>query len=397
MNVISLCDGISNAYVALQKAGFKDFSYYASEIEKASIAISKYNFPNIVRLGDLTKITEEQIKEIKPDYFFAGSPCQSLSRAGAASGNFCDGSKGVITGKSALFYDCVKIRDWCIKYNPNCKWIFENVRMTKPALEIFEEVLGVNGVLMNSAHFGAQRRVRYFFSNITFQAPPKEAWSKKILRDVLINGNCTYNNFNDCISTEKSATLGTGSGTITGKQAQMVVGEVDAVPAKYYLSEEQLKKIKWLKKEKTEKIGYIETDYNKESGLCASQGTRIYSTDGKQNAIPAMSQGLDYIAEKHPTITTAIGRQGSSKEFLSSCKSLGGIRRLTPIECERLFNLEDNFTQFGIDEKGNKKEIKDGPRYTALGNSFDSEVVKYILSHSSDSKEINTSIKQEQE
>jgi site-specific DNA-cytosine methylase len=323
IKVISLCDGISNALVAFKKANIQVDEYWSSEIEKNSIMISKHNFPEIdpYRLGDLTKITEEQIKEIKPSYFIAGSPCQSLSLASAASGNYCDGSKGVITGKSALFYECVKIRDWCLKYNPNCKWIFENVRMAKPALAIFEQVLGVKGVLMNSAHFGSQRRVRYFFSNIQFEAPSKELWSQKILKDVLL----------------------------------------PQVDDKYYLSETQQSKIKWLKKENnkidTQKIGYIEKDYNKNcENYPASQGTLIHSSDGKAPCAPANTQGMNWV-------------------------KTSGIRRLTPIEVERLFNLPDNFTKYGIDALGNLKEMKDGPRYVSLGNSFDSEVVKYIILH----------------
>jgi site-specific DNA-cytosine methylase len=346
LRVLSLCDGISNLAVALKKAGFTNFTYYSSEIDKNAIAISKYNFPDQIRLGDLTLLTEEYIKSLKIDFIVYGSACQSLSLAGASSGNYCDGSKGVITGKSAIFYNCYQIQKWCMEANPECKFLVENVRMAKPALKIFEDTLGVKGVLMNSAHFGAQRRVRYYFSNINFQAPPKELWSQKILKDVLL----------------------------------------PQVDDKYYLSETQQSKIKWLKKENnkidTQKIGYIEKEYNKNcENYPASQGTLIHSSDGKAPCAPANTQGMNWVADKHPTVTTSLGRQGSSKEFIASCKAIGGIRRLCPQEVEALFNLPKDFTKYGIDSQGKVKEMKDGPRYVALGNSFDSEVVKYIILH----------------
>ena len=51
------------------------------------------------------------------------------------------------------------------------------------------------------------------------------------------------------------------------------------------------------------------------------------------------------------TLTGAIGRGGSSSEYLSMLKKLekttGKIRRLTPIECARLQGFPDNWTEYG--------------------------------------------------
>ena len=51
-----------------------------------------------------------------------------------------------------------------------------------------------------------------------------------------------------------------------------------------------------------------------------------------------------------------------------------GVRRLTPMECERLMGFPDNFTR--IPYRG--KPASDGPRYKALGNSFAVPVVRWI-------------------
>jgi DNA (cytosine-5)-methyltransferase 1 len=54
------------------------------------------------------------------------------------------------------------------------------------------------------------------------------------------------------------------------------------------------------------------------------------------------------------------------------------IRRLTPIECERLQGFPDNFTKYGIDINGKQIEISDTQRYKCLGNAVTTLVVKAI-------------------
>lgn len=53
MNVLSLFDGISCGYLALRRAGIPIGTYYASEIDKTCIKVSKKHFPNIIQLGDV--------------------------------------------------------------------------------------------------------------------------------------------------------------------------------------------------------------------------------------------------------------------------------------------------------------------------------------------------------
>lgn len=55
------------------------------------------------------------------------------------------------------------------------------------------------------------------------------------------------------------------------------------------------------------------------------------------------------------------------------------IRRLTPIECERLMSWPDDWTKYGTNEKGNKIEISDSQRYKMCGNGVVSRVVKEIV------------------
>lgn len=50
------------------------------------------------------------------------------------------------------------------------------------------------------------------------------------------------------------------------------------------------------------------------------------------------------------------------------------VRRLTPVECERLQGFPDNYT----DICPNNKDTPDGPRYKALGNSMAVPVMRFI-------------------
>ena len=81
MVVVSLFDGISIAMSSLIRLGIKPTKYYASEVDSYAISISKYNFPDIVQLGDVTKITGDEIKE-PVTLLIGGSPCQGFSFAG---------------------------------------------------------------------------------------------------------------------------------------------------------------------------------------------------------------------------------------------------------------------------------------------------------------------------
>ena len=95
MNILSLFDGISCAFLALEKANIKIDNYYASEIEPNAIKVAKKNHPNIVSLGDVTKVhyengilyTETSKYEVgKIDIVCGGSPCTNFSSIGYANG-----------------------------------------------------------------------------------------------------------------------------------------------------------------------------------------------------------------------------------------------------------------------------------------------------------------------
>ena len=64
MKVLSLFDGISCGRVALERAGIQVDEYYASEIDKYAMQVSAKNWPEIIQLGDCTKIDFSQYQSL---------------------------------------------------------------------------------------------------------------------------------------------------------------------------------------------------------------------------------------------------------------------------------------------------------------------------------------------
>lgn len=63
MNILSLFDGMSCGYEALTRAGIKIDNYFASEIDKYAIQISKKNHPDIIHVGGVTEMKYEDTDE----------------------------------------------------------------------------------------------------------------------------------------------------------------------------------------------------------------------------------------------------------------------------------------------------------------------------------------------
>lgn len=173
MNILSLFDGISCAYLALQRAGIPIEKYYACEVDKYAIQISKAMFPDIVHLGDIFNIGFHNLPKI--DLLCGGSPCQDLS---VAKSN----RQGLKGSKSCLFWEYVRV--WK-EYKPTY-FLFENVAsMKKEDRDIITQTFGVEPIMINSALVSAQQRKRLYWTNIPNIQQPKDKGI--LLKDILEN------------------------------------------------------------------------------------------------------------------------------------------------------------------------------------------------------------------
>lgn len=183
MNVLSLFDGISCGMVALEKAGIKPDRYFASEIDKNAIAISKKNYPQIIQLGNVMEWETWELPKI--DLIIGGSPCQAFSRAGGCL-NFDD-------PRGQLFFKFETIYKRLRQQNPNIKVLFENVEMKNEWKDVISNHLELSAVLINSNLLTAQNRPRLYWTNIPFEYPKDKGIC---LRDILSPGSVEYTEHN---------------------------------------------------------------------------------------------------------------------------------------------------------------------------------------------------------
>lgn len=157
MNVLSLFDGMSCGQIALERAGIKVENYFASEIDKYAIQVTKHNYPNTKHIGDVTQVKGAELPRI--DLLIGGSPCQGFSFAGKQL-NFDD-------PRSKLFFEFVRVLE---ETKPKY-FLLENVVMKQEYQDVISQYLGVEPVLINSKHFTAQNRPRLYWTNIPFKVP----------------------------------------------------------------------------------------------------------------------------------------------------------------------------------------------------------------------------------
>lgn len=179
INVLSICDGMSCGMIALDRDGIKVDRYYASEIDAPAITVSRANYPDIERLGDMENWANWDIEWSKIDLVLSGTPCQGFSFAG----------KGLAFDdpRSKLFFTFCDILEHVKSKNPNVKFLFENVQMKAVHRDVITKYLSVEPVLINSALVSAQNRKRLYWCNWSVSQP---ADRKIMLADIIENG-CT--------------------------------------------------------------------------------------------------------------------------------------------------------------------------------------------------------------
>lgn len=118
MKYLSLFSGIEAATVAWRTIGWECVA--VSEVDKFPSAVLAHHYPGVPNLGDVTKITEEDIARLGPiDVIAFGSPCQDMSVAGKRAG---------LSGeRSGLFHTAIRIIQWARRHNGLRFALWENV------------------------------------------------------------------------------------------------------------------------------------------------------------------------------------------------------------------------------------------------------------------------------
>lgn len=326
MNILSLFDGISVARQAFHNVDIPVNKYYCCEIDKYAIQVSKKNWKDNIHLGSVVDFSNTSLDI---DFLIAGSPCQDLSIAKK-------GRKGLDGDRSGLFWEYVRIKDLIKpKY-----FILENVAsMPKKDRDIITEAMGVEPIMFNASLVSAQCRKRLFWTNINFDLPEDKGI---LLRHILQEDGevdermmIKENIFTKTAQTGRNETKKLGFIDNIDHQANRVYDINGKLPALNAICNSRVNDTT-----KTIKLGNI--------GNTNSQGNRVYSVEGKGVSLCANGGGL--------------GAKTGLYDF-------GGIRKLTPIECERLQSLPDNYTDC----------VSNTQRYKCLGNAFNCKVIEHIL------------------
>lgn len=308
MNVLSLFDGISCGQLALNRVNINYDNYFASEIDKYAIQITQKNFPNTQQIGDVTKITTDSLPKI--DLLMGGSPCQGFSFAGKQL-NFED-------ERSKLFFEFVRLKN---ELKPKY-FLLENVKMKKLYQNVISEHLGVEPIQINSALVSAQNRVRLYWTNIPNITQPED---KHILLPDILETGVVDRDKSYCI--DANYWKGTTLEQYINKARRQIV-----------FTERRTEEAKLIRKEFREKYG------------------RDFSPRRAKELAPRND-------DKSNCLTTSL-----TKEHILLDESYN-FRKLTPLECERLQTVPDNYTE----------GISNTQRYKTLGNGWTVDVITHIL------------------
>lgn len=322
MNVLSLFDWISCGRVALERAGIKIDKYFASEIDKYAIQVAKKNYPDTSHIGSVVDIYfdwdslvwennlayTENSYNWNIDLLIGGSPCQDLS---IAKKNW----KWLQWEKSSLFFEYVRLlKEVKPKY-----FLLENVssmkkidkkEITRILTEIYPDV---QCYLINSALVSAQNRKRLYWTNIKWVEQPIDRWI--VLKDIL----------------------------------------EDTVDEKYFMTIEQFKNL-WFESlqrlyfEKAPTLSTMGGWHRQPKILCNLYNQRI-------------------MIEKSWTLGT--GQWFTNKQWYQVIEWLHRIRKVTPLECERLQTLPDNYSGW----------VSNTQRYKSIGNWWTVDVIAHIFSY----------------
>lgn len=176
MKVLSLCDGMSVAHIALDKIGIPVEKYYAAEIKPIAIKVTKDNYPDTIHIGDVNKISYKEgilytengnynVGHI--DLMVFGSPCQSFSRCMKTDMRVGLEDKT----RSGLFFECYRILQ---EVQPTW-WLLENVASMKSEdRDYLSECMGIEPIRINSKLVCAALRDRYYWTNIPGITQPED-------------------------------------------------------------------------------------------------------------------------------------------------------------------------------------------------------------------------------
>lgn len=332
LRYISLFSGIEAATVAWQPLGWEAVAF--CEIDEFPSAVLRYHYPHVPNYGDITKVNWKKVakKYGKPDVVVGGSPCQSFSIAGNRTG---------LDGASGLMWEYVRavrelMPNWIIWENVPGALTSTDGADFRCLLEALVKVgYGVAWRVLDAQFFGvAQRRERVFL--VGYLGNPERP------AEVLFESEGL--SWNTQSSKEKRKEL-----------TARATGEAGTCSSAILMRGREGK-------------ASIDND------LCGT----IMAHAGKSQPYVSFAQNMrnEVRIQGDGTISGALAaNEGMKQRTYIASESV--LRRLMPIECERLQGFPDNWTRIPYRGKP-AEECPDAPRYRAIGNSMAVPVMRWI-------------------
>ena len=372
---LDLFSGIGGFSLALEKVGIKPNWIGFSDIDKYANELFQRRFKNAEQLGDVSRI---KLKELPKDITLltGGFPCQPFSIAGSRLA-FED-------TRGTLFYEIVRILKFYIQEGRPIPYIvLENVkglysagnRSVFPAIYKILTDIGytVECELLNSKFFGVpQNRERIYFVGRYSRngSRPKVFPIREDDKKIKSYGEKKGGKFQITNCSPREFNWRDVSPALCARDYK----DPKWVKVADYRNDEGLRVRKEFISPCLPARRTSETDPSTMPPLLVKQiGNNNKSNSGRQPYQQKKLNELNVDESTSGTLTEAIGRGGSSSEYLKMLKKnkkiTGHIRRLTPIECERLQGFPDNWTDGQSDTQ----------RYKQCGNAITVNVAEVIF------------------
>jgi len=349
---LDLFSGIGGFHLGFEKAGFKVKSYF-SEIDKHAIAVYKHQFKDAEYVGSVIDIDGNKLPRI--DLITFGSPCQDFSLAGKR--------KGMGGERSSLVLEAIRLIDEC---RPSV-FVWENVKGTFSSnngadfaaiLQAFANIGGyrLEWELLNTSWVLPQNRERVYL--VGYSTKPGRNW--RGVFPIQAPGREPNKRLSKIASSLQHP--GNSGGNYRGMN--MIA-------------------------EPNYEIGDYRSDEGwrpRKDGNCPTLAARARQDGSGQPILKEVVQPVQ-IGQSSKTFAhksgTLIGKEGQDAFTIRSSNPNGvkdqsyRIRRLTPIECERLQGFPDNHTEYGIYD-GEVKKMSNTQRYKQCGNAVTVDIVALV-------------------
>ena len=425
INQLDLFSGIGGFHLGFERAGFEVTSYF-SEIDKHAVAVYQHKFKDATYVGSVTDVRGADLPNI--DLITFGSPCQDFSLAGKR--------KGMDGERSSLILEAIRLITEC---QPRA-FVWENVKGTFSSndgedfaaiLQAFSNIGGyrLEWQLLNTSWFLPQNRERIYL--VGYSTTPRGDWGGVFpisessrephqrpaeVASALQHPGHSGGNYRGMNMIAEPLKI-----KVANKKGYQEAEDGDAIRLYQPNSETQRGRVgKGVAHtlETTGQQGVVQPNYNyKKVNETIEQNPDAFK-EGEARMMDLHNRKVQDISpclvEPHhnanavydgrvqpysdieigdirydeggfrprkngiaPALVGSNDKSGTPNCSILKNNSTYRIRRLTPIECERLQGFPDNHTEYGVYD-GEVKKMSNTQRYKQCGNAVTVDVVKAV-------------------